>query len=66
MTPRYRVIHDAHGSRILRDNEPISLEQVVTELHALERENNGLTQTLNALYRGLRALVKQAESGGMV
>ena len=66
MTPRYRVIRDEHGRRILRGAEPITLEQVVAELHALQREFDAATKTLNALHRGLKALVKQAEKGEMV
>jgi hypothetical protein len=57
----YRVIHDQHGSRILRGNEPVSLEDLATELNAIGRELQAATNALNGLHRGLKALVKQAE-----
>jgi hypothetical protein len=36
-TPTYRIVNDEHGRRVLRDNEPITLEQVVAAVNTLPR-----------------------------
>ena len=62
-TERYRVVRDEHGARILRDNAPISLEQAVAELHALQHEVDAVTTALGTVVVGLKRLVEQAEQG---
>jgi hypothetical protein len=62
----YRVVYDEHGRRILRDNEPVSLEDAVTELNAIGAELKAAQDTLDRLHRGLAALKQMAEKGGML
>jgi hypothetical protein len=44
----YRVVKDEHGDRILRDGQPITLEQAVIELHALQGELDAAAAALTA------------------
>ena len=63
----YRVVRDGHGPRILRDNEPITLEQAAAELNGLQRERDAARAALEALHRGLDAFDarwKAAMKGG--
>ena len=57
----YRIVRDGHGERILRDGEPITLEQAVIELHALQGELDAATAALDTLHAGLRRLAAEAE-----
>jgi hypothetical protein len=57
----YRIVRDGHGERILRDGEPITLEQAVIELHALQGELDAATAALDKLHAGLWRLIVAAE-----
>jgi len=57
----YQLVRDGHGERILRDGEPITLEQAVIELHALQGELDAATAALDKLYAGLRRLIVAEE-----
>jgi len=57
----YRIVRDGHGERILRDGQPITLEQAVIELHALMGELDAATAALDKVREGLRRLVAETE-----
>jgi hypothetical protein len=58
---QYRVVRDGHGDRILRDGVPITLEQAVIELHALQGELDAATAALDKVREGLQRLAAEAE-----
>jgi hypothetical protein len=58
---QYRIVRDGHGERILRDGEPITLEQAVIELHALQGELDAATAALDKVREGLPQLTVEAE-----
>jgi hypothetical protein len=51
---QYRVVRDGHGERILRDGQPITLEQAVIELHTLQGELDAATAALVHIAKVLR------------
>jgi len=58
----YRIVRDGHGERILRDGQPITLEQAVIELHALQGELDAATAALDKVRKGLQRLVAETEN----
>jgi hypothetical protein len=58
----YRIVRDGHGERILRDGQPITLEQAVIELYALMGELDAATAALDKVRKGLQRLVAETEN----
>ena len=61
LTKCYRIVDDEHGKRVLRDNYPVTLEELVREIDTLQHEHTEAVGELSRIRLELRRLL--AEGG---
>ena len=61
LTECYRIVDDEHGKRVLRDGWPVTLEDLLNEINALQREHTEAVGELSRIRLELRRLL--AEGG---